>query len=90
VISGEAQAPIEGVQVEPHELSPRDTAREGWIAFDTWLYAISPVYGTTVWDLDAQHCLHHDPEFTPRFYHPLTQCFISLEGGTAKLSRIVT
>jgi len=88
VLSGDEIATIDGVQVDPHALSPRNPVCEGWIAFDTWLYAVSPKSGTTVWDMGARTCLHHDPDFTPRHYHPLTRAFFSLDGAVARLSHL--
>ena len=89
VISGEEQFTIEGVQIEPHHLWPRNPPQDGWLAFDKWLFAVSPKTGTTVWDLKTRHCLHRDPELTPRLYHPSTQCFLSLEGVAARVSSLL-
>lgn len=78
-----------GPQVAPHSGWPPRVSRLGWLAYDRWLFAISPEHGTGVWDLATGERLHHAADLTPTAYHPGARQFLTLlPGGAARLSAL--
>lgn len=71
-----------GPSISPHRIWPPETDRHGWLAYDRWLYAISPDEGTSVWDLDRGVCLHREEGFVPVGHDPRTGAFLSWSEGT--------
>ncbi|GAB4213524.1 MAG: hypothetical protein OHK0022_50740 [Roseiflexaceae bacterium] len=90
VASGECVRWFAGPDVAPHSVWPPSSGRRGWMAFDQWLFAISPQHGTGIWDIATGERLHHDPDFAPTAYHPGARQWLNLrEEGTLRLGRLL-
>jgi len=61
----QADSPIEHVEAN-HERPP-------WFVWDKWLFDISPVRGTLVWDLESGERIGSDKALKPRRYHPVSR-----------------
>ncbi len=57
-----------GSYLAPEGTSPTQPTG-GWMAFDKWLFAISPEHGTGVWNVVTGEHLHHDPGIVPHRNH---------------------
>lgn len=80
---------LSGVSVAPPMPWPPGSERSGWLAFDGWLFAVSPALGTGVWDLATGERVHFEAGFAPRRYHAGRKEFLSWGKGGAYASRLV-
>jgi hypothetical protein len=87
VTTGEETFGFPGPSVAPHKVWPPTVGKRGWLAFERWLYAVSPQDGTSVWDIQAGECRHREEDFAPVAYHPGVKSFLSWRDDGAMISR---
>lgn len=58
----------------------------GFLAFETYLFSVSPVEGTSIWDISTGTRLHHDPSHRPVAWSQGE--FLSAEPGAVVFSRL--
>lgn len=90
VVSGARVGGFAGPDVAPHSVWPPTEGLRGWMAFDRWLFAVSPQHGTGVWDVATGERLHHDPACAPTAYHRGARQFLTLlPDASLRLSTLV-
>ena len=62
------------------------TSSRGFLAFDTYLFAVSPKHGTSVWDPSSGERLLADPDHRPVAYSQGE--FLSMDGRTLFISKL--
>lgn len=89
--TGEEIETFPGPVVTPQKSWPWGAGRRGWIAFDQFLYAVSPAEGSvSVWDVDTGQCRHQEPHFVPLAHHRETATFLSWRNHQLTLSHFLT
>ena len=58
----------------------------GFLAYETYLFSVSPVEGTSIWDISTGTRLHHDPSHRPVAWSEGE--FLSVEPGAVVFSRL--
>lgn len=89
VTSGEEIRRFPGPDVAPFRVWPPGSGTVGRLAFDRFLFAISPENGTGVWDVGTSERIHFEPGFAPLLRHPLDGSFLTPGEGAAVVSRLV-
>ncbi|MBX3120532.1 MAG: hypothetical protein KF784_15845 [Fimbriimonadaceae bacterium] len=76
--------------IEPSRPASYSTGKWGWLVFDKYLFAISYVSGTGVWDIQTGDRIFHKKNMRPDRYHRGAQRFLTLkEDGMVVVSRFV-
>ncbi len=89
VRSGSLTNKLDRTPICPFDPWPHGSGNPGWVYFDKFLFTVSMLSGTRVWDIESGERVSYKKSFRPHRYHRGSQAFLTInDEQTITLSRL--